>query len=162
MENRNYTILKYCVGILAILNIVLMVNMWRQPHGKPMHPPMHMQGGPKDRIIAELKFTSDQVDLFEDLVDKHRASMRDLQEKGREVRSQYFDLLKQEQPDQKLTEELSAAIATNQKEIEQVTFNHFKDVRKLCSPEQKNKFDEIIGDILKHMVKPPHGGEPPH
>ena len=160
MENKNYTILKYCVGILAVLNIVLMVNMWRQPHGKPMHPPMHMEGGPKDRIIAELKFTPDQIDLFEDLVDKHRAAMRELKDKGREVRGQYFDLLKQEQPEQKLTDEFSTAIANNQKEIEQITFNHFKDVRKLCSAQQKTKFDEIIGDVLKGMAR--GGGPPPH
>lgn len=162
MENKNYTILKWCVGILAILNIVLMINMWSKPHGKPMHSSMPMHGGPKERIISELKFTPDQIDLFEDLVDKHRALMRDLNDKGREIRSQYFDLLKQEQPDQKLVDELSLAIANNQKEIEQVTFNHFKDVRKLCSAVQKEKFDGLIGEVLKGMARPPHGDEPPH
>ena len=164
MSNNNSNIWKWLVGILAILNIVLMLNMWR----KPMHPPMQLAGGPKDRIISELKFTPDQVDLFEDLVDKHRSAMKDLKDKGRETRNQYFDLLKQEQPDEKTIEELSLLIATNQKEIEKITFNHFKDVRKLCSTQQKSKFDEIIGDVLKGMSKqgapPPHGphGPPEH
>jgi Spy/CpxP family protein refolding chaperone len=162
MENKNYNILKWSVGILALLNIVLLLNMWRKPHDRPMQPPMHMEGGPKERIISELKFTPDQIDLFVDLIDKHRKAMDDLKEKGREIRTQYFDLLKQEQPDQKIADDLSIAIANNQKEIEKATFEHFRDVRKLCSAQQKVIFDKIIGDILKHMAKPPHGGGPPH
>ena len=137
-----------------------MINMWRQPYGKPLHAPMHMEGGPKDKIIADLKFTPDQVDLFKDLIEKHQAAMRELKDKGREIRNQYFDLLKQEQPNQELTDELSAAIANNQKEIEQVTFNHFKDVRKICSAEQKVKFDGMIGDVLNGMARA--GGPPPN
>ena len=160
MENRNCEILKWCVGILAILNVVLLVNAWRKPYNIPMHPPMHEEGGPKNRIIAELKFTPDQVDLFSDLVEAHRKSMRELRKKGKEIRFNYFDLLKQEQPDQKIADELALEIANNQKEIEQVTFSHFKDVRKICSAEQKNKFDEIIGDVLKNMSRP--DGPPPN
>lgn len=160
MENRNYSILKWCVGILAILNIVLLLNTWRKPHLPPPHHQTTMEGGPKNRIIASLKFTPDQVDLYSNLVDAHRKAMHELRDKGKEIRSQYFDLLKQEQPDQKIVDDLAITIANNQKEIEQVTFNHFKDVRKICSAEQKKKFDEIIGDILKEMSRP--AGPPPH
>ncbi len=159
MENRNYSILKWCVAILAILNIVLLINAWRKPHDKPMHGLMHEEGGPKNRIIAELKFTPDQIDLYSALVDTHRKAMQELREKGKEIRSRYFALLKQEQPDQKLAADIALEIANNQKEIELVTFAHFEAVRKICSAEQKWKFDGIIGDVLRNMASP---GGPPH
>jgi protein CpxP len=162
MENRNYSILKWCVGILAVLNVVLLLNMWRKPPHAPMHPPKHMEGGPRERIISELKFSPDQIDLYEDLIDKHKTSMNELREKGREIRDQYFDLLKQEQVDQKVYSDLTVSIGNNQAEIEKVTFEHFKSVRNLCSLEQKKKFDEIINEVLKGMARPPHGGGPPH
>lgn len=162
MENRNFTILKWSVIVLAILNIVLMANMWMGPrghkHGPP--PPHHGQGGPKHMMIEELKFTKEQTAKFEELVDAHRNAMRELDEKNRTVREEYFSLLSKDSVDVKKKEELEMTIAANQKGIDVVTFDHFKQVRSLCTPEQKKHFDEIIGDILKHM-RGPHGPPPP-
>ena len=154
------TVLKWSVGILAILNIVLLVNTWKKPGFMP--PPRHMEGGPGRMIIEELKLSQEQIQQFEKLKEAHRSAMRELDGKGKELRNQYFDLLKQEQSDQKLSGELLSAIANNQKIIENVTFDHFRDVRKLCNVGQKKTFDSIIGDILRNMAGPPRGGSGPH
>jgi protein CpxP len=162
MENRNFTLLKWSVVVLVVLNIVLMASMWIRPgghrHGPP--PPHPGPGGPKMMIIEELKFTKEQTSKFETLVDEHRKAMRELEEKSRELREEYFSLLASDSPDQKKKEELETTIANNQKAIDVVTFDHFKQVRELCTPEQKKRFDEIIGDIIKHM-RGPHGPPPP-
>lgn len=155
MENKNISILKWSVGILIILNIILMINVWKRPDHMP--PPHHMEGGPANLIIEELKLSTDQIKEFDKLKHAHQSAMRELNDKGREIRTQYFDLLKQDQPDQKTKDDLVSEIAANQKAIETVTFDHFKEVRKLCNPDQKKRFDEIIGDILKHMAGPPRG-----
>jgi len=153
------SILKWSVGILAILNILLLVNTWRKPNHLP--PPRFGEGGPAKMIIEELKFTPEQIQKFDKLKEAHQSAMRELKDKGKEIRTNYFDLLKQEQPDQKMADSLASSIAANQKAIEVVTFDHFKEVRKLCDDNQKKHFDEIIGDILKNMVRPEHG-PPPH
>lgn len=168
MENKSSTVLKWSVAILVILNIVLLVDNWRsRGHSSPNHPPMHGMGpaGPGQMIIEELKLTPEQISSFEKLKEGHHASMIELQAKGRELRNSYFDLLKQELPDQKMADEYVNAISENQKAIETVTFNHFKEVRHLCNDEQKKHFDEIIGDVLRNMAGKPHRGEgppPPH
>lgn len=169
------TILKWSVGILVILNIALLVNSWRKPGiaHPPIYSPHHAErGGPAKMIIEELKFTAEQIKQFEGLKESHQKSIRELNDKGREIRHAYFELLKQDEVDQKQADELSNAIATNQKEIEKVTFDHFKEVRKMCNADQKKHFDEIIEDILRNMAggnrgpmppMPPHGPEgPPH
>lgn len=158
------TILKWCVGILVVLNIALLVNSWRKPGmmHPPPHPPRHAEGGgPAKMIIEELKFSAEQVKQFEELKRSHQSSIRELNDKGREIRHAYFELLKSDEVDQKHVDELSSAIASNQKEIEKVTFDHFKDVRKLCNTDQKKHFDEIIGDILRHMAGGGRGPMPP-
>jgi protein CpxP len=165
MENKNMTVLKWSVGILAILNIILLLNTWRSSgHPMPPRPPMHHgSGGPAKMIIEELKLSPDQIKTFEKLKEAHHSSMLELQSKGRELRGTYFDLLKQESPDQKTVDELATAIAGNQKAIETVTFEHFKEVRTICTEEQKKHFDEIIGDIIRGMAGPHRGeGPPPH
>ncbi len=155
MENKNYSILKWSIIILAILNIALLVNMWMKPgrHGPPMD-------GPKERIIKELEFSDAQILKYNEMVDAHRKGMRDLEEKGREMRQNYFKLMTSDTLDRKSKEEFEIAIAENQKGIETITFDHFRLVRVLCNDEQRKKFDRIIGDVLKNM-RGPHSPPPP-
>lgn len=157
-------ILKWSVGILVILNIVLLVNSWRKPGmmHPPPHPPRHMQGGgPGKMIIEELKFSPEQVGQFEKLKEAHQSAIRELNEKGREIRHAYFELLKSDVIDQQQADKLSDEIAMNQKAIEKVTFDHFTEVRKLCNADQKKRFDEIIEDILRNMAGGNKGPMPP-
>ncbi len=158
MENKNYNILKWSVIALAVLNIVLMVFMWMGPRGRHHGPPSH--GGPRDMIIQELGFNDTQVNKFEELIQQHRSGMRDLDEKGREIRNNYFKLMASDSLDYKAKEGFEAAIAENQSNIEAITFDHFRQVRVLCTDEQKKKFDKMIGEIMMHM-RGPHGPPPP-
>jgi Spy/CpxP family protein refolding chaperone len=161
MENRNYNILKWSVGILAVLNIVLMVTMWMGSRNHRHGPPRPGEGGPKNMIIHELEFNETQVKKFEELVEQHRSGMRDLEKKGRDVRENYFKLMASDSLDYKAKENFEAAIAENQKNIEAFTFDHFRQVRVLCNDKQKKKFDKMIGEIMQHM-RGPHGPPPPH
>lgn len=173
MENRNITVLKWSVGILVVLNIILLVNFWKSNGltAHPRFPKMAGGHGPAEMIINELKLSKEQIVQFDKLKEAHHSSMLELQAKGNELRNNYFNNLKQDNPDQKVIDELANAIGDNQKQIETITFNHFMDVRKLCNEEQKKRFDLIINDVLQHMtggrrggdMPPPHGeGPPPH
>jgi protein CpxP len=162
METRNYSILKWSVIALTVLNIVLMVNMWmgaRRHHG-PSGPPPPGHGGPRDMIIRELGFNDTQGKKFEELINQHRSGMRDLEKKGREIRENYFKLMASDSLDHKAKEGFEIAIAENQKNIEAITFDHFRQVRVLCTDEQKKKFDKMIGEIMMQM-RGPHGPPPP-
>lgn len=163
MENKNYNILKWSVIALAVLNIVLMAFMWMGPRGRhrgPLGPPPHGHGGPRDMIIQQLGFNDTQVKKFEELIQQHRAGMHDLDEKGRQIRNNYFKLMASDSLDRKAKEGFEIAIAENQKNIDAFTFDHFRQVRVLCNDEQKKKFDQMIGDIMMQM-RGPHGPPPP-
>src|SRR5436853_166845 len=51
-------------------------------------------------------------------------------------------------------------IGSTQQQIEKVTYDHFSQVRALCTDEQKKEFDAIIGDVTKRMNG--RGGPPHH
>lgn len=161
MENKNYTILKWSVIALAVLNIVLLVNMWIRPphHGGPRQPG---GGGPKEMIIHELGFNDTQIKKFEELIEQHRSGMRDLEMKGREIHNNYFKLMASDSLDRKQKEELEIAIAENQRNIDMITFDHFRLVRVLCNNEQRKKFDDMIGEIMQRMRGPQGPPPPPH
>lgn len=141
------------VGLLALLNIALLVTIWqRLQHEGPAGGPPE---GPGKRIIHDLGLNQKQQQKFEALKQTHRAAMERLRQRGGELRDEYFELLKNSLPDTSLVRQKARAIARNQEDIEMATFEHFREVRKICTPEQQKKFDAIITDVLRSMARPP-------
>jgi uncharacterized membrane protein len=151
---------RWMVGVLALLNIVLIISIWGNPQRQ--RPPMP-EGGPAKMIIAELRLNPEQVKAFEKLKDEHHSAVVELQRKGKELRDGLFDLLKQEHADSSEVRRRMAEIGENQVAIENVTFDHFQKVRQLCDAEQKKRFDAIINDVLHRMAGPhrEHDRPPP-
>lgn len=153
---------KWMVTVLAILNIVLIITIWRKPDGPPHHGPRG-EGGPAKMIIEELKLSPAQIQQFNQLKEAHHSSVVELRDKGKALRESFFALLKEEKPDEVKASQLADSISINQRQIEMVTFKHFEDVRQLCDEEQEKSFNNIIGEVTRMMSGPPPGrGRPPH
>jgi hypothetical protein len=43
------------------------------------------------------------------------------------------------------------SLAKAQERIERITYDHFREVRRLCTPQQQTQFDDVIGDALERM-----------
>ncbi|MGE0568133.1 MAG: Spy/CpxP family protein refolding chaperone [Bacteroidia bacterium] len=160
MENRNTVILKWSVGILIILNAVLLITFWKNnDHVRLLPPPMHHgQEGPKSFIENELGLDDVQRKKFMEFVKIHQEGMKTLHEEGRGLRDELFQLLQEESPDSNASVVMQK-IAENQFKIEQLTFNHFKDLRSICNEEQKQKLSQILPHILEQLKQ--RGPRPP-
>jgi hypothetical protein len=156
-EQKIPAIWKWIVLVIVLCNIGLMATIWLKPHwGNDAHPET-----PRDYVIRNLKFTDDQVKLYDALIKEHRETMNRLGKEAREYRKQFFGNLKNGQHSSLTTDSLAQLIANNQKQIEMVTYRHFEQVRTICNDEQKAKFDEIINDVMKKMNSGMRGGPPP-
>ena len=107
--------------------------------------------GPANFIIKELNFNTAQIDSFNQLKFAHQDSVQSLKNIGRELREDYFKLLRNDSTDHVLANQLLIKIANNQKAIEQITFSHFKSVKSICDSVQKEKFDSIILEVIHRM-----------
>ncbi len=152
-ENKGLRIWQIAVLLLVLCNIGIIVTIWLKPH--PDGPPPHGES-PRDYVIRNLKFTDAQAKSYDVLIKDHQQAMRQLRHQGGEYRQALFAHLKDEYQNNSFTDSLTLLIATNQKEIEIVTYNHFVHVKALCDDAQKKEFDNIIGDVMKKM-----GGDPP-
>jgi Spy/CpxP family protein refolding chaperone len=169
--------------VLGILNLVLIASIWFRPHPHPpMHPmppmgPMHENQGhhrgdhhdmphemPGDFLAQELHLNPSQLREFNKLRDEHREHIRELQHDGKDLRDEFFKNLESDQNDSAAVKKLAESIAANQEKIELATFDHFESVRKLCDPDQKKIFDNIIAEVLMRMGRPheKHGPPPMH
>ena len=148
MENKPLKNWKIFAFILIALNIILIVLLI-------LGRPPHRQGGndPGKYIVEKLKFTDQQEAAFEKLKEAHHEAVLDLRKEGDELRKSFFNGLISDSSNSN-KDSLANKIAENQKQIELVTYDHFEEVKILCTPEQKIIFNDIIHEVLERLGRP--------
>ena len=145
METSKLSFWKIFAITLLISNMVILAFIFFEK------PTSADNKGPANFIIKELKFEEAQIESFNKLKFAHQESLQELQITGRELREDYFQLLRNDTTDQVLANQILLQIANNQKTIEQVTFSHFQSVKNICDSVQKEKFDSIILEVIHRM-----------
>ncbi len=155
MEKSKF--LMIVIIFLLILNIGTLVFFFFNPGGRPSGH-HRGKGGPASFIIQELGFDEKQQAAFNDLKKEHQSQMKTMMDSMNLQRELLPDLIVN--GNRSKADSVSTAIGKHQKQIEVYTYEHFVKVYALCNGDQKEKFKNIIGDIL-HMMAPPKGGPPP-
>lgn len=152
-------LLTIAIVALLILNLGTLGFLFMS-HGKP---PMGRPGGkPVDAIIIEgLKLNENQIAQFEDLKHEHHSQMMRLQETDKNLHETYFALLKTSNPDLKQETNLRQQLANLDQEKDSITFDHFKKLRGICNPEQQQRFDSLIDEILRALHSQRRGPDHP-
>ena len=148
MDNSKF--LKIVIVILLLINIGMLAFIWttNHPHDRPPHG-----GGDAVKFLThELKLTDAQQKQFEELRNQHHESVEAIQHKSRKVHDDYFNLIGNPAADSAMVNATADSILALQKQIELITFYHFKSVRAICTPEQQKKFDEVISEALARMA----------
>ncbi|MDZ4796241.1 MAG: Spy/CpxP family protein refolding chaperone [Bacteroidota bacterium] len=147
--------LTWLVVLLLIANAATITMFWL---GKPKQR-VEPKKQPKDFLIKELKLDTSQQIQLEVLVKEHRAAVNKLRKKVKEAKSNFFDLLKEQNVSDSTKKNAAAAVSIITEDIDLLTLNHFQKVRSLCNPEQQKKFDEIIQQVTGMMGQqgPPKG-----
>ncbi len=109
---------------------------------------------PKHLIVKKLQLNKEQVTDLEVSINKHQETV---QGAGKEIRALKTNLY------QRLTDSLPSLpsdsliqfINTQQKIIEEAHYNHFKEIKAICTPEQLPHFRELVKDLSRLFVPPP-------
>jgi protein CpxP len=154
-------IITLLILVLFAVNLITLGCFWfGRKHGPSSGMPEH--GGPAAFLIRELKLTEDQQQQFEKLKRAHHEHIEQVQDSLHELRELFFHELSVS--DTRKADSLAKVIGEKQSSIERITFDHFKQVRAICTPEQQKRFDEVIQEALRMMGGPPggpHGPPPP-
>lgn len=111
------------------------------PHGGPKGE------GPKQIIIERLHFDVTQQKDYELLIIDHKSKTDELHEASKNLHDELFSLLKGDTINQRESDSLILEIANNQKAIEDLNFDHFNAIKKLCKGEQVALFNELVNDL---------------
>jgi Spy/CpxP family protein refolding chaperone len=159
------------VALLVIMNISALATVWFQQHRPPelsRRPESERPEPPQQRVRQflkeELGLTEAQTAQFAEYQNRHFAHAREARDAIRNLKQELFHELSALAPDTVKAEKLAAAIGAKQSELEKMTFYHFLDLKRLCTPAQQTKLDALFGKLLRMLdsrPKPPPGEGPP-
>ena len=153
-------LLSIAVALLLVMNLgIVSFFVFGQPghlrHGRPGSG----REGPKRVIIERLHFDDKQVGRYQDLIDKHRHRVTELEGQIRDVKNGLYLTLADEQHAGK--DSLENRLGLLHREMESVHYNHFADIRRLCKPEQLQYFNKLTEELAfffspgKNLPPPP-------
>lgn len=139
--NKNWL---WVIGGLLLLNISLLAFIWIK---KPDHkPPAFLE--------EKLNLSADQNEQFEAARDEHRAKMEGIREQIDILKDEMYVNLPKEKFSMEEVEDTALKIAAKKAESDVLTFQHFKNLREICTPEQQREFDQLINEIVRGMDRP--------
>ena len=163
------TIKNILIGLLVVLNLATLGALWYFRHQPLKADSIYTeQGEPnkprKDLLADELGFDDQQRELLEELKRDHHQSMRDNERKLMDLRKQLHQSIGDPATSPEEVQALSDSIGATLAVIERSVFDHFRDIRGLCTDEQAAHFDTVIFDLMRQMGPPGKkpGGGPPH
>lgn len=142
------------VVILALCNISLMAFVWLRP--APIMPSLQRErmGPPPLRLHEYLNMNEAQEKQFAQLSKAHSTRIDSLKQSARAIRDAYFNALKADHRPANL-DSLSSQLGVYHMYIEQATFEHFAQLRKLLDAQQQRNFDSLIMDVIHRLPEQP-------
>lgn len=143
------TMLTWAVVGLLLINLGLVAFL---VFSRPMHPPRIGQrgDGPKNLIIEKLGFTPPQIARYEQLIQEHQTEVRRLKDEIKETKNDFYATLAGE--DQSKKGFFISRLGTLQRQIETTHYNHFLDLKKLCTADQKDKFNDLTSELAGYFT----------
>ena len=106
------------------------------------------KNGHKNIIIEKLHFDKKQIKNYESYIQQHRKAINENEITMNKLRSELYQQLKHQQDTSKV-DSIISIIANQQIIAENINYNHFLEIKKLCKPSQKEDFNELTTKIEK-------------
>lgn len=133
--------------VLLITNLISLVYIFKNKLGRGEDP--------KDYVIEKLNFDEDQINEYQKLIDVHRKTIRQSDQKIKELKNQLYSGL--DASDEYVRDSIINRIAKVQIDIEKTHCKHFKDIQQLCKPSQLKAYNSLLmemSDLFNQGKKP--------
>lgn len=122
--------------VLLLSNALFIYKWWMAPERRHQ--------GPRNEIIDRLHLDEQQIVKYDALIRGHRKAIESAEHQLQSQKQQLYSNL-----DAPFSENVLSEILKVEAKIEHIHFNHFKDIEKLCKPNQKKYFKELNQEIAQ-------------
>lgn len=146
-------ILLIIIGVLLMTNFVLIAFLLNPSSKKGPR-------GDKTAMIAtflqkEIGFDNQQLKQYDSISDLNRTKVKAMFEALKNDKDGEFKELATGNFNDTAIAKSANTIALKQREIEMVLYQHYKEIRNLCSPQQQPAFDSLFYKVLNKRNMPP-------
>ncbi len=148
-KNKSLVII---IILLLLTNVALLAYfLWLKEPDKPA-----ILDKNRDRLAESLKnevgFNDNQVAEYKKIKDAQWDKMKSRFDDLRKAKDSFFHLLSVENAADSILNNAADSIAYRQKALELEAFAHFKELRKLCTPDQQRKYDSLVQRMFHRMA----------
>jgi periplasmic protein CpxP/Spy len=138
------------IGLLLINAGIVGFLLLRKPPLPPEGNGPAKKEGPKKIVIERLNFDKDQVAAYEMLITEHQKAVRGLKDSISNTKNDLYQSLKMETFAGK--DSIINLLSVLQRRIESVHYGHFIQIKKLCRPDQTEKFNALTKDLAGYFT----------
>jgi len=170
-KNKNSRWMVAAVVLLVVLNISALALMWLKIGQKPEPPGSEFVRNNQNKVILffkdELGLDDEQIELFLEHRKDHQVQSRKIRDDIQILKEEMLNELFLEQPDTARVARLIVAIGVHQMELEQLTFDHFANLKELCGEPQQERLQKLLKEFFQQQHRPrpgmpqPRGDRPP-
>jgi protein CpxP len=113
--------------------------------------------GMAETLKKDIGLDSQQVKELNRLREEHWKKMKPLFEDLQNTKNEFYLLLKSPETPDSVINTAASQIGQKQKLIDLQVFQHFRNSRLVCTPEQRPKYDSLVQIIIKRMSSPSRG-----
>ena len=137
------------IVVLLILNLATLGTFWFFKSGKSQESFRKNRPHKVEKfLINKLDFDSRQSQELGRLMEEHRAGAIEILKSMQTYREELYDAISSE--DSLQVEQITGRIAAAQATLDKATYYHFRSIRQICTPEQRQKFDSVIKEVIRH------------
>lgn len=140
---------KILIGILLVINLVTIFFLWKSTGNN------HLPHGPRKSLVEILDLKGDAAKKIKTLELEHFRLKDSLMDQSRRLHERLFQSSKNPESDQNEIDKSIDKIVENQRETVLMTYQYFKKVSLICTPEQQEKLQKVLHHALRMNGPPP-------
>jgi Spy/CpxP family protein refolding chaperone len=156
---RKYKTLVSIIVFLLITNFAMLIFF--MVIAKPIDKKSRYndQNGFGVMLQKEVGFSKAQLEKYQALRTQQRQNIKPLFDDIRKSKDNFYGLLYSDSVPDSVIDANADSIANTQKKLDLQMFNHFKNIRNICTPDQLQKFDSSIKKAVARMTGRPGKGK---
>jgi Spy/CpxP family protein refolding chaperone len=144
----------FIIIFLLLTNIAVLAWLFWPNKNKSAEQGSAQRNGMVMALQNEVGFSDSQVEQYKQIKEKQWKILRPMFDDIRKAKDSLYRLLSDESVNDSVISQRAETIGQNQKALDLQAFNHFREVRSLCMPEQRPKYDSLVLKMIKKMGKP--------
>lgn len=150
MTRQSNKVLLLIITVLLLTNIGVLVYFLKY---RQCEPEMAKPKGATDLLKEQVGFSDGQLEEYKKIREQQRELIRPMYENMRATKDSLYRLLGDSTVTDGKLDTLASHIGDKQKALDLITFRQFRELRKICLPQQRTLYDSMMAQLFYKNAK---------